>query len=163
MENVEQTKVPKEQLDLEIYDRDNHRLPRSQLRDKHPAPREQTRRTPSQNHHRLHLLMRHVDHQDWHELDDYLQLERRDFWDKHRRRLMNQLVRLTRHPRNLGELQGWTLGRRPVALMSRAGPRSTSDTHYGYYTAHIRKLFGVRLDDYMFDFGTPQQLDSENY
>ena len=155
--------MPKEQLDLEIYDRDNHRLPRSQLRDKHPAPREQTRRTPSQNHHRLHLLMRHVDHQDWHELDDYLQLERRDFWDKHRRRLMNQLVRLTRQPRNLGELQGWTLRRRPVALMSRAGPRSTSDTHYGYYTAHIRKLFGVRLDDYMFDFGTPQQLDSENY
>ena len=47
--------------------------------------------------------------------------------------------------------------------MSRAGPRSTSDTHYGYYTAHIRKLFGASSDDYMFDFGTPQQLDLENY
>ena len=94
-------------MDLEIYDRDNHRPPRNRLRDKHPAPHEQTSRTPNQNHHhRLHLILQHVDHQDWVELDDYLQLEMRDFWDKHRRHRMNQLVRLTRHPRNLGELQG---------------------------------------------------------
>ena len=163
LENVEQTTVPIGKWDLEIYDRDNHRPPRNRRRGKHPAPREQTRRTPSQNYHRLHLLMRNVDHQDRYELDDYPQLEMQDFWDKRRRHLMNQLVPLTRHPRDLDELQGWTLGRRLEALTSQAGLRSTSDMLYVYYTAHIRKLFGASLDDYMFDFGTPQQLDLENY
>ena len=47
--------------------------------------------------------------------------------------------------------------------MSQAGPRSTSDMHYGYYTVHIRKLFGANSDDFMCGSGTPQQLDLENY
>ena len=67
---------------------------------------------PSQNHHRLHLHMLDVDHQDY-EPDDCQQLEMRVYWDK-RSRLRKQanpreqLVPSMRHLRNPDGLQGWT-------------------------------------------------------
>ena len=63
LESVEPTTFLREQLDLENYDLEIHQPPRSRRRGRHQAPRERTRRTPSQSHHRR-LLRRHIQRRD---------------------------------------------------------------------------------------------------
>ncbi|CAK0813698.1 unnamed protein product, partial [Prorocentrum cordatum] len=173
LENAEQTVFSQEQLDLESYDRDNHQPPRSRLRTRHRAPREPTRQMPNLNRHCLHLCLRSVDlewlerrrrHGDCDRVCQ--QLERRSR-TRHQAAPRDRRTPSLRHPSRSSRLrpqprqpEAWMRGRRLEEVTSQAGPRLTSGTRFDCCTAHARKSFGARFDDFMFDFGTLQQLAS---
>ncbi|CAK0831488.1 unnamed protein product [Prorocentrum cordatum] len=171
LENAEQTVFSQEQLDLEIYDRDNHQPPRSRLRTRHRAPREPTRQMPNLNRHCLHLCLRSVD-LEWLERQrrhgdcDRVcqQLERRSR-TSHQAAPRDRRTPSVRHPPRSNRLrpqprqpEAWMRGRRLEEVTSQAGPRLTSGTRSDCCTAHTRKSFGASYDDFMFDFGTLQHM-----